>query len=775
MAGNEQLFQQAMNDGHSAAWDQDWQRAANYYRLALEQFPDHHTALSNLGLALFELQDYTGALRVYQRAAITDPGDPVPVEKIAHLLEILKRPNEAARASAQAAEMYLKNRDPEKSLENYIRVIHLQPENLTAHARLALIYERMGHKTEAVKYYLILAALLQKAGDDNKAVQSVMYALKIMPGSAEATQALHDLKNNQPLSLPDLAEEKMLPRKEDAHPIEPPQDEELIPGLDPVSETAQRALVQLAEILFEEPEGEGEDASGRKGIDSVIRGTGGLPISEADQQRIKVLIGQAIEWQTQGEEGLAASELDKAMEIGISHPALHFDLGMLMLKQDPDKAVLALEKAARHPDYAMAAYLLLGRLFYEQQNYQRAAVYFMQALRLADAAIVPEHQAEEILQSYGTVIESLAKQTDEKILRGFCETVLSHLVREDWRDLLAKARQQLPVQEDGASLLPVSEMLIESHGGKAIEALAYIKDLARRGKVRSALEEAFRALEHSPTYLPLHVQIGELLMQEGLVGEATQKFMLVAQLYRMRGQFIPAIKLLKRLVQNVPMDLQVRNLLIELLTAQGKTEEVIQQHLELAEIYYHLGELNNARQGYLTALRLLQQTPRNRQLIFEILNHLADIDMQRLEWRQALRTYEQMRLLKPEDRSVRQRIVDIYFRLGNDQAAYAELDTYLKFLEKNNKGPEAVSFIYALLADQPEKPELRGRLAEFHLREGKVGMAISELDQLAIYYEDNGDIRNAVRTVEQILALEPLNREEYETALLRLRSRMTLL
>jgi tetratricopeptide (TPR) repeat protein len=144
--------------------------------------------------------------------------------------------------------------------------------------------------------------------------------------------------------------------------------------------------------------------------------------------------------------------------------------------------------------------------------------------------------------------------------------------------------------------------------------------------------------------------------------------------------------------------------------------------------------------------------------------------MQRLEWRQALRTYEQMRVLKPDDRLVRQRIVDIYFRLGNDQAAFDELDQYLSYLEKTNKHADAVSFIYALLADQPDKPELRGRLAEFHLHEGKVGMAISELDQLAIFYEDVGDIRNAIRTVEQILELEPLNRAEYETALLRLRN-----
>jgi len=773
MAGSERLFQQAMNDGHNAAWDQDWQRAANYFRLALEQFPENHTALSNLGLALYELQDYKSALKIYQRAALTDPADPVPVEKISHLLQRLNRTNEAARASAQTAEMYLRMRDPEKSIENWLRTLELQPDNLNAYALLAIIYERMGRKAEAVSYYLMIAALLQKIGDTSKATQSVMYALKVLPGSAEATQALYDLKFNRALTLPERpAQAPSLASKEETAPIEPPRSEELIPSLDPISEARQRALVQLAEILFEEPEDSEGNGKGRHGIDSVIRGTGGLPIDEADQQRIKVHLTQAIDWQTKGEDSLAASDLDIAHEIGFSHPALYFDLGLLMIGQNPEKALTSLEKAVRDADYAMAAYLLLGKIHYDQQNYHPAGVYFMQALRLADAAVVPEHQREEILQAYTTVLEVQAKQTDEKALKSFCETIMLQLIREDWREVLIKARQQLPVQGDDASPLPVSEMLVESYGGQAIESMVLIKDLASQGKLRSAREEAYRALTHSPTYLPLHVQIGELLMQEGKVAEATKKFMLVAQLYRMRGQMIQAVKLLDKLLQNSPMDLQVRTQLIDLLNAQGKKDEAMQQYLELAEIYYHLGELNNARQSYLSALRLVQETRRNRQYIYGILQNLADIDMQRLEWRQALRTYEQMRGLKPEDRAVRQRIVDIYFRLGNDQAAFAELDNFLSLLEKTNKHPEAVSFIYALLADQPEKPELRGRLAEFHLREGKVGMAISELDQLAIYYEDVGDIRNAVRTVEQILELEPLNREEYETALLRLQSQL---
>ncbi len=772
MAGNERIFQKAMNDGHTAAWDQDWSKAAGYYRQALEQFPENHGALSNLGLALYELKDYQGALKIYQRAAVADPNDPLPVEKLARICENIGRTNEAVRASAQAAELYLKARDPEKAIDNLRKVLDLQPDNMNAYARMAMIFERMGKKNEAVTIYLIIASLLQKSGNTSKATQSVMYALRILPGSAEATQALHNLKANQALAKPERRRTPTAPTR----PLEMPQpgampEVNLIPSLDPVSEARQRALVQLAEILFEDTEARSpNEAGGRANNNPLIRGTGDLPLDPDDVQRILVQIGQAIEAQTQGDDAQAAVDLDSAVEIGVSHPALHYDLGMMMIGRDDDKALHLLEKAARHPDYALASHLLMGKVNLQREKYGPAAIHFMHALRMADAATVPENQAAQLLQAYGEVVEAQTRQKNEKKLKALCETISTQLMREDWRDLLIKARQQLPVQEGDAPPLPVSEILLESRSYEAIEAIARVKDLAEKGNVRSAVEEAFRALDFSPTYLPLHVQIGELLLKEGLVADATRKFLLAAQLYSLRGQTGQAINLLKRLTKYAPMDMQVRNRLIELLTAQKRDDEALQQYLELADIYYHLGELNNARQAYLSAFKIVQQAQRNRQLAYEILGHLADIDMQRLDWRQALRYYEQMRIFKPDDKNVRQRIVDIHFRLGQDQTAFTELDDYLNRLEKSNRRQDAVSFVYALLADQPEKPELRGRLAEFHLREGKVGMAIDELDQLAGYYEETGNIKYAIRTVEQIIKLEPLNRNEYKEALVRLKS-----
>jgi hypothetical protein len=41
MPGNEEVFQKALNDGHSAAWDQMWDKAAVCYQRALDEFPDN--------------------------------------------------------------------------------------------------------------------------------------------------------------------------------------------------------------------------------------------------------------------------------------------------------------------------------------------------------------------------------------------------------------------------------------------------------------------------------------------------------------------------------------------------------------------------------------------------------------------------------------------------------------------------------------------------------------------------------------------------------------
>ena len=138
MAGREDVFQKAMNQGHSAAWDQEWNKAIASYQKALKEFPDHPKALNSLGLALYQLQQYEEALDVYQQVVQITPDDPISLEKVAQLSERLGDLKTAVDSAMKAAEMYLNQRDVDKAIENWARVTQLDPEHPVAHSRLAL-------------------------------------------------------------------------------------------------------------------------------------------------------------------------------------------------------------------------------------------------------------------------------------------------------------------------------------------------------------------------------------------------------------------------------------------------------------------------------------------------------------------------------------------------------------------------------------------------------------------------------------------------------------
>lgn len=772
MAGNQTLFEEAMNKGHSAAWDQEWEQAAHYYRMALEEFPDHPAALSNLGLALFELQDFNEALQVYKRVAMTNPDDPIPAEKMARIYERQGRLNEAIRAGMQAAELHLKAKDVEKSIEGWQRVLSLNPEIFTAHSRLALIYERLGKKAEAVLELVACASLMQHAGDVQKAQQIVLYALKLIPGSAEATQALQMLKIGQPIPKPLRPRGGTGPmRMAEVKQLEVSQETDRPLSMDPISEARQRALIQLAELLFDTPEdfADAESPSPRRGINALMRGTGELVLDPSTRTRVLLHIGQAIESQTMGQEKQAAEELERAYDLGFSHPALYFDLGLLLAEKQDQKALPILLKAVKHPEFSLGSHLLLAKIYYRAGSYKEAATAYLQALRLADAETVELEQREELSQIYEPIIEAQAQMTDPHLLKTLCDTIAGQLLRGDWRQFLAKVREQLPPPPPNLPPPPLASLLLESRSSEVIEAIGRIREYMQQGKYRTAMEEAHYAIDFAPTYLPLHVQIAELLVASGQIQEAITKFLLVVDLYNLRGEAGQAIQIMERLIQLSPGDLEIRKKMVRMLIEQGRVDDALKQYLVIADFYYQLADLETARQTYLDALKLSQQSRRSRQWAYELLGHLAEIDMQRLELRQALRFYEQMRSLQPNDPALRTRIVVLNFQMGQEKTAYLEMDNFIGILEGLRQDEAAIQFVKGILLELPEKFELHRKLADLYKRTRRIAEAIAELDTLAEHYAEAGDIESSIRTVQEIVALNPPNRQEYEIVLDKLR------
>jgi tetratricopeptide (TPR) repeat protein len=763
MSGNQQAFQNAMNNGHSAAWEQAWDQAARFYRQALEEFPDDTGAITSLGLALFELKEYTGAQKQYQRASTLTPEDPLPLEKLSQIYEATGETKKAVQTGIQAAELRLKGRDVEKSINGWQKVLALEPDNRTARTRLALIYEKLGRSKEAVNEYLALASVLQHGGEGEKARQLVQYCFQLVPGSGEAQTALSVLKTGQ--MLPKASKPRLKTGTPPARETKPA----LAAGkasaiLDPVAEALQAAMVQLADALFEQAEEGASAATARRGLSAISRGSG-LDVDTSSRQRILLHLGQAIDSQTKQEFSQAAAEMERAVEIGLNRPAAFFDLGYLQAEKDPQKAMRHLQKSVKHPDFALASQILLAQIQYRQAAFTEAAGHYLQALRLADSLTAPAEHAETLRQLYEPVIEMQTRQTHPEALKNLCDTISGQLMRADWRAFLSTARAQLPQQAEGSPPLPLAEMLLESRSGQVIEAQATVRSLANQGLLRSAMEEAFYALQYAPTYLPLHIQIGELLLAEGQQQAAIEKFMLISDLYNLRGESNQAIQLLRRVVELAPMDLTVRNRLIAQLVERGRVDDAIGQYVQVADMYYRMADLDTARQTYLAALRQAQGSTEGKRWAEDILNKVADIDLQRIDYRNAVRTFEQLRSLKPEDTTVRMSLIGLNFKLKQDNNALAELDGFLSLLGNSKRRAEAIEFLETMVSDHPDKIELRRRLAELYRLNGQLDAAVAQMDTIADLMMTAGNLPGARKVVEAIIALNPPNVQQFRDAL----------
>jgi len=461
----------------------------------------------------------------------------------------------------------------------------------------------------------------------------------------------------------------------------------------------------------------------------------------------------------------AADDLERAVDLGLNHPAANYNLGYLFFRRDSHKALRYLQKSVRQPEFAMASFLVQGQVYLEENQLPEAVTAFLQALCLGDTTTVPPDEADELRQLYEPIINAQSQNKNQAMLKNMCETIAKQLLQADWRRYLMNARQQLPAQPEGNPPVPLVEMLLEVGSGQVVEALAHIRELAAHNKVASASEEIYYALQFAPTYLPLHVQLGDLMIQEGRTQDAVEKFMLVSELYYLRGEPGQAVRLLKRVIKMAPMDLTVRSRLIEILTAQNQIDDAIQQYIELADIYYRLTELNMARQTYAAALRLVQKSRNYRKWAVQILYKVADIDLQRLDLRQALRIFEQIRTLEPEDIDARINLVTLNYRLGQDSAGMAEVEGFATLLENSGKRSKAIDFLNAVVAEQPEHQELRKRLADAYVRDGQVIAAVEQLDLIADARLNADDHDGAIAILEMIVNLNPPNVDEYRRVL----------
>jgi tetratricopeptide (TPR) repeat protein len=633
-----------------------------------------------------------------------------------------------------------------------------------------MVHERLGHTQQAAAEYLMMASLVQRTGNFEKTIEIVKRAISLDPDSPEGHQAQRLLENGELLPKPTLppgAGNDLL--LEQSKTQESPKIADT--GLDPVEEARKHAITRLAAILFDLTDAAGNIHAPSPALQAISPRAAEPDPLVSERANIMLSIGQAIDYQSNGQEAQAAEELEKALAAGFTDPALSFDLGYLRARGEQWESALGhLQGAAKDTAYTLGAHILLAQIQRQLGQLPLAAVESLEALKVADAQVVPPDQADGIRQLYEPLIEAQIHQTDTKIMEQVCDNVRDILLRPNWRTAMLTAREQLPKSEEGIPPMPLGEILAQAQSGKVIEAMGKVKVLARAGHLRTAMDEAFESFRYAPTFLPLHTLVGDLLMQEGRTQDAVSKYSVVAEAYSVRGEPSQAVTLLRRIIQVSPMDMAVRTRLIDLLAAHGLVDEAVTEYIELANIYYRLAELDMARKTYTTALHLAQQDGANPAWSVKLMRRMVDIDMQRLDWRQALRIYEQLRTLEPADTNVRKSLIELNIHLNQLPQATAELDGTLTHLETTGRRADVIPFLEEMVKENPKQGLLRRALAEEYRQAARIPEAVTQLDALGNILLTAGDREGAIRVLETILALNPPNSKNYQALLVKIKT-----
>jgi tetratricopeptide (TPR) repeat protein len=741
MPGNREAYDQAMNAGHNAAWDKEWKTAIAAYGQAVQQFPNDAEAHIHLGLALLELGRLDDALKVYSRAHQLSPEDPIPLEKSADILEKVGRLKEAGQQYINVAEIYLGQRDLAKAVHNWEQATRLTPGLAAIHAKLAQAHERLGNKPQAIREYLLLAADFQRMSETDKAHKAAQRALKLDPKNVNILNALRALETGAEITVPPGEGGDKTPTKSGTGTftkVASPQRDAIgeADPLGPMGEAMSDALGMLATHVIE---GGMLDAAGGDAL-------------------------QGMELQRQGVHDQAVAAYLRAAP-RLNHPALKMNLGALLVLQNRfDEAVKPLNEAVLYPQLSAGAYHALGKAYAGLGKHKQAIRYLLQSLQAVDTALALDDDPNSLNELYEKLLTALDGRSNEA-LAAMNSRFVALLSGKEWKQRISETRRQLEETLRDQGEQGVVDILVATKGDQLTESVGRIDRFMRQGLLILAMDESHHAVEYSPFYLPVHVRMAEIMMREGRVRQAINKYNVIAKTYMVRNENDRAASILSEVLEMAPLDISIRESLIELLESEQRWDEALNQHIDLADTYHQLGNFEMSRDIYSGAERLAGRVGASPDKIIRIKHRMADIDQMRLDTRKAQKTYEEIIQLAPNDERAYRMLVDIHFSQNNSVEAIKKLDVLLGLFAKSKQPNRITQLLEELVAIYPNDTGLRSRLAAIYRQLKRKEDAIKQLDALGELQLEAGSHQDAINTIRQIISLNPDGLDDYKRLL----------
>jgi tetratricopeptide (TPR) repeat protein len=477
---------------------------------------------------------------------------------------------------------------------------------------------------------------------------------------------------------------------------------------------------------------------------------------------------QGMELQRQGLREEAIEAYQRAAS-KLRHPALKLNLGVLLVLADhPDEAVKHLGEALSQPQLEAGAYHALGQANFKLNQHKKAARFLIQALQAADTALAmtPE-EVTELGSVYDRLLMTLDGRNDE-VLSAVNRRFMRMLEGKDWKQRIAETRRQLEETMRDQGDEGVVDMVADSRGDDLGDSVGLIDRYIRQGLLTLAMDEAHRAVEFSPHYLPVHLRMAEIMIREGRVRNAIGKYNMVAKTYLVRGENDRAASILSEVLEMAPLDISVRQSLIELLEAEERWNDVIDQYIDLADTYHQLGNFDLSRETFNLAERTANRVNSPVEKIVRIKHRMADIDQVRLDMRRAQKGYEEIVQLNPDDERAHRMLVDLNYRSANQIEAIRRLDQLLSIYARKKEINKITQLLEELVTLYPNDTGLRSRLGSIYVQLKRKSEAIVQFDALGELQLEAGLHKDAANTIRKIIGLNPDGLDDYRRLLAQL-------
>jgi pilus assembly protein FimV len=256
------------------------------------------------------------------------------------------------------------------------------------------------------------------------------------------------------------------------------------------------------------------------------------------------------------------------------------------------------------------------------------------------------------------------------------------------------------------------------------KALSAAEKFVQQGKLQNAIAEYDKVLQHDAKDLTVNNTIGDLYARLGDSGKAIECFKKVGDAYAAQGFTVKGIAMYKKITKLQP-------------SADGS--------LKLAELYTQQGLFNDARAQYL---------------------HVAEDFMKRGDLEQAVRLFQKVLEMDPENVPMRVKLAEVYVRLGKKKEAWEIFSAAAEALRARGSLAAAEDILKRMLVLDPGNGYvllLRGKAA---LESDDPKNAIAYLEKTADLdshpeglrdllkaYLQIGDLTKAAPIAEKLLAV----------------------